>query len=153
MPITLNFKKTVQARALCDPEFREKIRKESIECILSSDIETGEALSQDLRSSFFSHKSFDHPPRKGRIVLPAMALVTCRPGRSDSAFNRRERRGAIIETDGESFLVKDRRTHPASPNIDHVWLRRVIRCNLPRRRIKVMASLVFFEARRHAFYP
>jgi hypothetical protein len=47
MPITRNFKETVQARALCDPEFREGILKEGIECMLSGDMETGKALLRD----------------------------------------------------------------------------------------------------------
>ena len=47
MSITRNFKETVQARALKDPEFREGLLRESVECMLSDDISTGKALLRD----------------------------------------------------------------------------------------------------------
>ena len=47
MAITRSFKETIQARASRDPEFREGLLKESIECMLSGDIETGKALLRD----------------------------------------------------------------------------------------------------------
>jgi len=47
MAITRNFKETVQARALKDPEFREGLLRESIECMISGDIKTGKALLRD----------------------------------------------------------------------------------------------------------
>ena len=47
MTITRNFKETVQARALRDPEFRGGLLRESIECMLSGDIKTGKALLRD----------------------------------------------------------------------------------------------------------
>ncbi len=47
MTITRNFKETIQARALQDPEFREGMLRESIECMLSGDLKTGKALLRD----------------------------------------------------------------------------------------------------------
>ena len=47
MAITRNFKETVQARALRDPEFREGMLRESIECMLAGDLKTGKALLRD----------------------------------------------------------------------------------------------------------
>jgi len=47
MPITRNFKETVQARALRDQKFREGILCESIESMLSGDIRTGKVLIRD----------------------------------------------------------------------------------------------------------
>jgi 2-polyprenyl-3-methyl-5-hydroxy-6-metoxy-1,4-benzoquinol methylase len=44
MTITRNFKETVQVQALLDQNFLEKIVPESIECILSGDNRTGQAL-------------------------------------------------------------------------------------------------------------
>lgn len=47
MPITQDFKKTIQARALRDEAFREGILRESIECMLSGDLKTGKVLLRD----------------------------------------------------------------------------------------------------------
>ncbi len=47
MSMTRNFKETVQDRALRDPEFREGMLRESIECMLAGDLETGKALLRD----------------------------------------------------------------------------------------------------------
>ena len=47
MAITRDFKETVQARALRDPEFREGMLRESIECMLAGDLKTGKALLRD----------------------------------------------------------------------------------------------------------
>lgn len=47
MPITRDFKETIQARALHDEAFREGILRESIECMLAGDMQTGKALLRD----------------------------------------------------------------------------------------------------------
>ncbi|HBO97036.1 MAG TPA: transcriptional regulator [Candidatus Omnitrophica bacterium] len=47
MAITRDFKETVQARALQDPEFREGMLRESLECMLAGDLKTGKALLRD----------------------------------------------------------------------------------------------------------
>jgi DNA-binding phage protein len=44
---TRDFKETVQARALRDPEFREGLLTESIEAMLSGDTDTGKSLLRD----------------------------------------------------------------------------------------------------------
>ena len=47
MAITRHFRDTVQARAVRDPVFREGLLTESIESMLSGDIETGKSLLRD----------------------------------------------------------------------------------------------------------
>ena len=47
MALTKSFKDTIQARALCEPEFREGLLKESIECLLSGDTTTGKTMLRD----------------------------------------------------------------------------------------------------------
>lgn len=47
MAITRNFRETIQARAQNDPEFREGMLRESIECMLAGDLKTGKALLRD----------------------------------------------------------------------------------------------------------
>ena len=44
---TRDFKETVQARALRDPEFREGLLTESVEAMLSGDTATGKSLLRD----------------------------------------------------------------------------------------------------------
>ena len=47
MALTRNFKETIQARARHDPTFREELLKESVECLLAGDVETGKAVLRD----------------------------------------------------------------------------------------------------------
>ena len=47
MGLTIDFKKTIQKRAQEDPEFREALLKESIECMLAGDTNTGKAMLRD----------------------------------------------------------------------------------------------------------
>ncbi|MCA9733716.1 transcriptional regulator [candidate division KSB1 bacterium] len=47
MTITRNFKSTIQERALRDPEFRQGLFTESVESMLTGDIETGKLLLRD----------------------------------------------------------------------------------------------------------
>ena len=47
MPLTQEFKETVQARAERDPEFRSGLLKEGVECMLAGDIDTGKTILRD----------------------------------------------------------------------------------------------------------
>ena len=47
MPLTRDFKKTVQARAQRDPAFREGLLKEGVECLLAGDVEAGKIVLRD----------------------------------------------------------------------------------------------------------
>ena len=47
MPLTRDFKETIQARIESDPVFREELFKEGIECLLSGDVDTGKAVLRD----------------------------------------------------------------------------------------------------------
>jgi len=47
MTVTRDFKETIQAKALKDPEFRKGLLTESIESMLEGDIETGKSLMRD----------------------------------------------------------------------------------------------------------
>jgi hypothetical protein len=47
MPLTRSFKQTVQSRIDKDPEFREELLREGVECLLSGDLETGKAILRD----------------------------------------------------------------------------------------------------------
>jgi hypothetical protein len=47
MALTRDFKETVQTRIETDPQFREELLREGIECLLSGDIDTGKAILRD----------------------------------------------------------------------------------------------------------
>ena len=47
MTLTRSFKETVKARIERDAEFRETLLREGIECLLSSDVDTGKAVLHD----------------------------------------------------------------------------------------------------------
>ena len=47
MALTRNFKDTIQERAARDPEFREGLLSESIECMLTGDLKTGKSILRD----------------------------------------------------------------------------------------------------------
>jgi len=47
MPLTRDFKQTVQARIARDPAFRKELLREGVECLLSGDLDTGKAILRD----------------------------------------------------------------------------------------------------------
>jgi hypothetical protein len=47
MPLTKDFKETIQARIQKDPAFRNELLREGVECLLSGDLETGKAILRD----------------------------------------------------------------------------------------------------------
>jgi len=47
MALTKDFKETIQSRVQEDPRFREALFKESIQCLLAGDMETGKSLLRD----------------------------------------------------------------------------------------------------------
>jgi len=47
MTLTRDFKETIQARIESDPEFREELLKEGVDCLISGDVETGKAVLRD----------------------------------------------------------------------------------------------------------
>jgi len=47
MPLSRDFKITVQERAQRDPAFRQALLREAVECFLAGDIETGKSVLRD----------------------------------------------------------------------------------------------------------
>ncbi len=47
MPLTREFKQTIQARVQRDAAFRRELLRESVECFVLGDIETGKAVLRD----------------------------------------------------------------------------------------------------------
>ena len=47
MPLTRDFKETIQARIENDPVFRDELLREGVECLLAGELETGKAILRD----------------------------------------------------------------------------------------------------------
>ena len=47
MPLTRDFRETVQGRAARDPAFREELLKEGVECLLAGDLDAGKIVLRD----------------------------------------------------------------------------------------------------------
>ncbi|MYD92857.1 MAG: transcriptional regulator [Chloroflexi bacterium] len=47
MPLTRDFKETVRARTARDPDFREALLEEGVQCLLAGDVETGKSVLRD----------------------------------------------------------------------------------------------------------
>ena len=47
MPLTRDFRETVRTRAERDPEFREGLLKQGVECLLAGEVDTGKIVLRD----------------------------------------------------------------------------------------------------------
>jgi DNA-binding phage protein len=47
MPLTRDFKETVQARIARDAAYRRELLREGVECLLGGDLDTGKAILRD----------------------------------------------------------------------------------------------------------
>ena len=47
MPLTRDFKETIQARVENDAKFRQSLLEESWECLLSGEVEVGKSILRD----------------------------------------------------------------------------------------------------------
>jgi hypothetical protein len=47
MPLTREFKATVQARIARDPKYRKELLREGVECLLAGDLDTGKSILRD----------------------------------------------------------------------------------------------------------
>lgn len=70
MPLTRDFKKTIQARIERDPAFRDELLREGIECLLSGDLETGKAILRDYINATIGFETLSGLTRK-----PAKSLM------------------------------------------------------------------------------
>ena len=67
MPLTHDFKETIRARAQAEPEFRQALLREAIECIINGDLATGKAVLRDYVNAtvgFQGLEKADSYPRK-----------------------------------------------------------------------------------------
>lgn len=70
MPLTREFKETVQARLQSDPRYRKALLREGVECLLAGDLDTGKAILRDYINATIG---FDELSR--RTKRPAKSLM------------------------------------------------------------------------------
>ena len=72
MPLTREFKETVQARIARDPAYRKELLREGVECLLSGDLDTGKAILRDYINAtigFEKLSDMTHTPTKSLMRM------------------------------------------------------------------------------------
>jgi len=72
MPLTRDFKQTVQARIARDPAYRKELLREGVECLLSGDLNTGKAILRDYINAtigFEELSDMTHMPSKSLMRM------------------------------------------------------------------------------------
>jgi hypothetical protein len=72
MPLTRDFKETIQARIQKDPAFRNELLQEGVECLLSGDLETGKAILRDYINATIGFEKLSHLTQKPSKSLMRM---------------------------------------------------------------------------------
>ena len=70
MPLTHDFKETIRARAQRDPDFRQALLREAVECIINGDLETGKAVLRDYVNATVGFQDLER-----RTQIPAKSLM------------------------------------------------------------------------------
>ncbi len=72
MPLTRDFKETIQARIESDPAFRDELLREGVERLLAGELETGKAILRDYINAtigFEKLSSLTHKPAKSLMRM------------------------------------------------------------------------------------
>jgi hypothetical protein len=72
MTLTRDFKETIQERVQNDGEFRRALLKESVQCMLNGDIDTGKAVLRDYINGTIGFKKLGvitHKPAKSLMRM------------------------------------------------------------------------------------
>ena len=77
MPLTRDFKETIQARIERDPPFREELLKEGVECLLSGDVDTGKAVLRDYINATIGFQELGGLTEKSPKSLMRMFGLAC----------------------------------------------------------------------------
>ena len=72
MPLTRDFKQTIQDRARRDVGFREELFKEGVQCLLSGEVDTGRAILRDYINATMGFQELSvltHKPAKSLMRM------------------------------------------------------------------------------------
>ena len=99
MPLTSDFKENIRARAQRDPDFRQALLREAVECIINGDLATGKAVLRDYVNATVG---FQHLEK--RTHIPAKSLMRMLgPKGSPSAAKLSSILTALQKTEGVQF--------------------------------------------------
>jgi DNA-binding phage protein len=99
MPLTHDFKETIRARAQRDPDFRQALLREAVECIVNGDLATGKAVLRDYVNATVGFHDLEK-----RTHIPAKSLMRMLgPKGSPSAANLSSILTALQKTEGVQF--------------------------------------------------
>ena len=70
MPLTREFKDTVQARVVRDRRYRKALLREGVECLLAGDVDTGKAILRDYINATIGFEELSRLTRR-----PAKSLM------------------------------------------------------------------------------
>ena len=105
MPLTHDFKETIRARAGRDPDFRQALLREAVECIINGDLATGKAVLRDYVNATVGFQKLEK-----RTRIPAKSLMRMLgPKGSPSAANLSSILTALQKTEGVQFELSLRR--------------------------------------------
>jgi DNA-binding phage protein len=105
MPLTHDFKETIRARAQRDPDFRQALLREAVECVINGDLETGKAVLRDYVNATVGFQNLGK-----RTQIPAKSLMRMLgPKGSPSAANLSSILTALQKTEGVKFELSLRR--------------------------------------------
>jgi DNA-binding phage protein len=101
MPLTREFKETVQARLQSDQKYRKELLREGVECLLAGDLDTGKAILRDYINATIG---FDELSR--RTKRPAKSLMRMlSPNGNPQARNLLEVINHLQKAEGLHFEV------------------------------------------------
>ena len=105
MPLNHDFKETIRARAQCDPDFRQALLREAVECVINGDLGTGKAVLRDYVNATVGFQKLEK-----RTQIPAKSLMRMLgPKGSPSAANLSSILTALQKTEGVRFELSLRR--------------------------------------------
>ncbi len=105
MLLTHDFKETIRARAQRDPDFRQALLCEAVECILNGDLETGKSVLRDYVNATLGFQDLEK-----RTQIAAKSLMRkLGPKGSPSAANLSSILTALQKTEGVYFELSLRR--------------------------------------------
>jgi len=105
MPLTHDFKEIIRARAQRDPDFRQTLLREAVECVINGDLATGKAVLRDYVNATVGFQDLEK-----RTHIPAKSLMRMLgPTGNPSAANLSSILTALRKTEAVHFELLLRR--------------------------------------------
>src|SRR5258708_17744525 len=99
MPLTHDFKETILARAQREPDFRQALLREAVECVINGDLPSGKAVLRDYVNATVGFQALEK-----RTRIPVKSLMRMLgPKGSPSAANLSSILSALKKAEGIRF--------------------------------------------------